>query len=265
MPVKILFCSQDRYFGDHLNLALSEDPRSFQVLYFTDSQRAVDFLERSGEEVQCILGSPRFLRLTDPADGLQIALGEETSLEAPLTVNMYQRRQDLVDDLKNILRANDLLAAASVRHSSTKILSFFSTQGGSGKTTLALSHRHQGGRAGKDRLSEPGNRSLCGAAVYPLRYSGSGGIHLCCQGPGGPHPNHPPRPHPQQPWGLCAAHSRQYPGPAGHHRRRPGVFAGNSAAVWGAGLHHFGPFLHAGGSFPQSYGAKRPGSPGVRR
>ena len=137
MPVKILFCSQDRYFGDHLNLALSEDPRSFQVLYFTDSQRAVDFLERSGEEVQCILGSPRFLRLMDPADGLQIALGEETSMEAPLAVNMYQRRQDLVDDLKNILRANDLLAAASVRHSSTKILSFFSTQGGSGKTTLA--------------------------------------------------------------------------------------------------------------------------------
>ena len=57
--------------------------------------RQVDFMR--GEEVQCILGSPRFLRLTDPADGLQIALGEETSLEAPLTVNMYQRRQDLVD------------------------------------------------------------------------------------------------------------------------------------------------------------------------
>ena len=66
MPVKILFCSQDRYFGDHLNLALSEDPRSFQVLYFTDSQRAVDFLERSGEEVQCILGSPPLFEADGP-------------------------------------------------------------------------------------------------------------------------------------------------------------------------------------------------------
>ena len=137
MAIKLLFCWQDRYFGEQLNLLLSEDPRSFRVLYFTDPARAADWLRTSGETVDCILGAPGFLRGLDPSYGLPVALGEDTSTEEPLSVNMYQRRQDLVDELKNLLRAKGLLAAAAASRSQGRVIAFFSTQGGAGKTTLA--------------------------------------------------------------------------------------------------------------------------------
>lgn len=137
MAIKILFCWPDRYFGDQLNLLLSEDARSFRVLYFTDEAGAAAYLRDSGDRVDCLLGSPRFLREMGEGFGLPVALEESSRAEPPLAVDMYQRRQDLLAELKNLLRAQGLLAAAAPGRRDARVIAFFSTQGGSGKTTLA--------------------------------------------------------------------------------------------------------------------------------
>lgn len=141
MAVHVLLYTADEFFLNQCKILLSEDIRTFTVYSFSNMERARAYLEANPEKIQCVLADWMFLRDGVPARTLGILLGEDTSMEPDadglLSLNIYQRKQDLMEELKQILRAERLIAGGAVRSGSTKVISFCSTQGGSGSSTLA--------------------------------------------------------------------------------------------------------------------------------
>jgi hypothetical protein len=138
MAVNLLLCTPDEYLFGQLKLLLGEDVRTFSVYAFSAPGRARDYLAQNPGRIQCVLADPAFLaELTGPA--VKVELGDETRMDpdAPLSLNVCQRKQDVLEDLHQVLRAAQLLSGGSRTAGSVKVFSFFSTQGGAGTSTLA--------------------------------------------------------------------------------------------------------------------------------
>ena len=141
MAVSILLYHEDRYVSEHLRSLLSEDARTYSAFYFTEAEKAAAYYAEHKDRVKCVLASKGFLDALAPSGTAAICTDEETVLE-PLPgeayrVNIFQSRSAVRDDLRAILRAAGLLSALHQKAYETKVISFFSTQGGSGRTTLA--------------------------------------------------------------------------------------------------------------------------------
>lgn len=141
MAVHVLLYTADEFFLNQCKILLSEDVRTFTIYSFSNMERARTYLEANQEKIQCVLADRTFLRDGIPPRALGISLGEDTlmdpDIDGLLSLNIYQRRQDLLEELKQMLRAERLIAGGTVRSGKTKVISFFSTQGGSGSSTLA--------------------------------------------------------------------------------------------------------------------------------
>lgn len=141
MAVRVLLYSADEFFLNQCKILLSEDIRTFTVYSFSNPERAQAYLQANPEKIQCVLADEDFLRSALPGRMLGVALAEDTCMEPDadglFALNIYQRKQDLMEELKQILRSERMIAGSSVRSGSTRVLSFCSTQGGSGSSTLA--------------------------------------------------------------------------------------------------------------------------------
>lgn len=141
MAVHVLLYTADEFFLNQCKILLSEDIRTFAVYSFSNMERARGYLEENPGKIQCILADRKFLSGGVPSRTVGILLGEETNLEPDadglLSLNIYQRKQDLMEELKRILRAELLIAGGAIHSGATKVFAFCSTQGGSGSSTLA--------------------------------------------------------------------------------------------------------------------------------
>ena len=135
MATKILLYSADSYIGENLDFMLREQMKFLQVFSCTDSAKALVCLQQHSD-ICCVLGDEQFLQEVSSHGVLKICLSEETLLQGNVSLNIYQRKQNILEDLRRILNLYDLLAARSVPKEQN-VISFFSTQGGSGKSTLA--------------------------------------------------------------------------------------------------------------------------------
>lgn len=141
MAVHVLLYAADEFFLNQCKILLSEDIRTFTVYSFSSQTRARAYLDANPDKIQCVLADRTFLYDGLPGRTLGIQLGEETSTapdaDGLLSLNIYQRKQDLMEELKQLLRAEGLITGGAARSGSTRVLSFCSTQGGSGTSTLA--------------------------------------------------------------------------------------------------------------------------------
>lgn len=139
MAINILLYTPDPYVSRQLKLLLSEDARAFNLCSFSTAERAAAYLAENGEKVQCVLADEAFLGTVRLGKALPIALGEETlrAESGPMRLNIYQKRLDVAEDLRNLLRGAELISGQTRPSHGGKVLCFFSTQGGGGVTTLA--------------------------------------------------------------------------------------------------------------------------------
>lgn len=137
MAVNILLYSGDRYASEELRRLLSEDAKTFTVFHFSDAGKAMDYLRAHGERIRCVLADAAFLR-SAPLTQVGVCLSDESNVGGePYALGMFQSRERVRADLDDILRTAGLLAGARKNESACRTVSFFSTQGGAGRSTLS--------------------------------------------------------------------------------------------------------------------------------
>lgn len=140
MAVNILLYSEDKYVSKHLQTLLSAEKRSFSVFHFTDLKKAEEYFEKNEAKLRCVIASEDLLGLIGSNKVVKICLDDTTRADdaSGYSINIFQNKTLLLEDLLTILRNCGLVAKVQQHNAeSTKVISFISTQGGSGCTTLA--------------------------------------------------------------------------------------------------------------------------------
>lgn len=171
MAVNILLYCGDRYASEELRLLLSEDAKTFTVFHFSDENKALDYLHAHGDRIRCVLADSAFLRRA-PAAPVSICLSDESFLGGePYALGIYQSRERVRADLDDILRTAGLLAGARRNESACRTVSFFSTQGGAGRTTLSYLTAVKAAESGRTAWL-----TLESAPCTDLLYTASGSV-----------------------------------------------------------------------------------------
>ena len=144
MAIGVLIYHEDDYLSEQLRILLSGEQRLFSVYHFTDPAVGVQYYVAHPDRIKCVLSSPEYIAANgfgrNPAV-VSIATDDVSQLEAlsdeGFSINVYQRRDSIVNDLFTILRSANLIAHHQQETSDVFTLAFFSTQGGCGCTTLA--------------------------------------------------------------------------------------------------------------------------------
>lgn len=141
MALGILVYCDDSYLSEHLKELLRNEQRTFSVFHFTDTEKAERYLSTNASKIKCVMSSQDLLDEIGTNDVVKVQIGEETIFapqkEKLYTVNVYQKKDSILNDLLTILRREGMIAQSQQNAGATTIISFFSTQGGSGRTTLA--------------------------------------------------------------------------------------------------------------------------------
>lgn len=141
MAVNLLFYSGDPYFSGVFGNTLSSIHGGYSVISYTDCEMALEDLRLGKRRVQVVLADEYFLRQAVlPMGAVAVCLSDMTRATSGSEVqllNIYQKQQNILEDLRRILVAQGVLSAERAAATRGKILAFFSTEGGSGKTTLS--------------------------------------------------------------------------------------------------------------------------------
>lgn len=142
MQTNILIYHEDRYLLDSISTYISSNNREFNLLIYTEPEKALEYIRENSSKLDVIMSTPRFLKSIDNTNITKIAISNSTNLEAQddlFYLNVYQCGEDIVNDLKKICLVENNIPITNRKSQSTKLVSFYSTQGGSGKTTIAYS------------------------------------------------------------------------------------------------------------------------------
>ena len=139
MKIRTMVYSKNHYFLDCLsNYVMESANMDFEFSFFSEEAAAVSFLKT--QRVDAILADELFLRGNAISeDSVQIGISNRTRVDiqsARHELNIYQRGVDILGDMQKILSA----ISGKERPGGggpNKVISFYSPQGGSGKTTLA--------------------------------------------------------------------------------------------------------------------------------
>lgn len=140
MNIQLLFFSNDHYFAELFSNYVGSAQHEFTIACFTDREKALAYWQEHKTAIQAVLAPQDFLALCSGLP-LAVAMVDFTrctpSAEEVQYLNIYQQRRDILSDLQLILSTHLGLNKTRRSHGHTKVLSFFSTQGGAGKTSLA--------------------------------------------------------------------------------------------------------------------------------
>jgi len=133
--MKILLFGQDGYFVKKFSEYVSKKMPKHQLYCFTDENKASDFMTKQNPEL--ILTDEGFLSEYANSTQTVIDLSEITVMpneEKRGSLNVFQKASGIVDDLMKITA---LMSGKSIVDGKTRKVVFYSTEGGSGKTTIA--------------------------------------------------------------------------------------------------------------------------------
>lgn len=174
MAINLLLYCDNAYISNHLQLMLGDESRTYRLFLFTEAKAAADYAMNNRKKIHCILATKEFMEDISSirSDVTLIALDGETKDDDKETgfysVNIYQNKRKILRDVEEILQSVGLISVKSNIARRTKVISFFSTQGGSGKTTLAYltacRAAEQGNVALLDFQSDP-----CSCSLYQAR------------------------------------------------------------------------------------------------
>lgn len=154
MALNVLLYCEDGYVSKHLQTLLSEENRIFSVFYFSELAKAEDYIAKNGSKLRCILASGDLIDKLDSDAVLSIRIDDMTRI-APengegCSINVFQHKKSVMEDILSVLRAHNLVAGTKHRNDeNAQVISFFSTQGGSGRTTIGYLTAVKSAEAGK--------------------------------------------------------------------------------------------------------------------
>lgn len=139
MKIKAILYSTNHHFLDSLSNYLMESPNlDFDISFFSEEEAAVSFLNT--QKVDVILADESFLRENAiPMGIVKLCISNRTRVDLQSShheLNIYQRGVDILGDIQKVFSAAGGKGQMGGR-GSNKVISFYSPQGGSGKTTLA--------------------------------------------------------------------------------------------------------------------------------
>ena len=143
MAINLLLYCDNAYISNHLQLMLGGESRKYKLFLFTEASAAANYALNNRKKIHCVLATKEFMEDISSicSDVVLIALDEETRREEKenefYSVNIYQNKKKILNDIEEILQHVGLVSIKNNVMRKTKVISFFSTQGGSGKTTLA--------------------------------------------------------------------------------------------------------------------------------
>lgn len=139
MKIRTLVCSSNRYFLESFSsYAMEHGGEGFEFSFFSDKSAAAGFLNE--QKVELVLAERTFFeQVTLQAGSVGMHISNRTRVDVDTQeheLNVYQRGVDILEDMRKIM------AAVSGRDNGSgnkaqKIITFYSPQGGSGKTTMA--------------------------------------------------------------------------------------------------------------------------------
>lgn len=141
VSVQILFYCPDPYFAELFTNYAGSAQHDFSLLCFTEKEKALSWYQTKRDTLQALLAPQALLNQLGEEGLLRICLSDFTQRsESPAELqhlNIYQQRRDILADLQLLLGAHLGLVRQRKAHGHAKVLTFFSTQGGSGKSTIA--------------------------------------------------------------------------------------------------------------------------------
>lgn len=135
--MRIFLQCYDEYFVSRFSDYVSHNCMDINFFCFSDIEKAVETYNAMGGNFSAVICEKDFLQRINIKKSKVIIVEEYSSFLDPLayTINIYQSTPAIVADLKSALS----LDKESGIISDTSIVAMFSTQGGSGKTTIAYS------------------------------------------------------------------------------------------------------------------------------
>lgn len=138
--MKALICNQNKRFLEGFSDYLQKKTSDVFIDSFSAVDKAADCL-RSGKSFDLVIG-PEELMNGAPKDAVCVITGSKTYIPEDkgkeICLNIYQRRDGIVADLKRIIALKVSGSSGLMNESGdARIISVISPQGGSGKTTTA--------------------------------------------------------------------------------------------------------------------------------
>lgn len=153
MNIQLLLVHNDSYFVEHFSSYAGGSQHEFSLVCFTDPDKALSYWKDHQSAIRGILAGQDFLDRCGGGSGLRVCLTDFTrraeSREEVQALNIYQQRRDILADLRMLLCAHLGLPQARGEHSGARVICFFSTQGGGGKSTLAYLTALRGAQEGQ--------------------------------------------------------------------------------------------------------------------
>lgn len=139
MKIRILVYSRNQYFINAFSTyTMERNEIEFQFSFFTEKLAAMEYFD--SQKIDGILADQDFwIEDSLPNKFIKIAISDRTKIDRALSyyeLNIYQRGISILEDLRAILASVDG-KSESLMDKKQKIISFYSPQGGTGKTTLA--------------------------------------------------------------------------------------------------------------------------------
>lgn len=140
MKVCILVCSENQYFVDCFSSYIMEHGKAgFEFAFFTEKEAAVSYL--SSRVIDLILADELFFHEYEISGKcVPICISNQTKLSKEgflQELNIYQRGVDILGDLQKIAAVMTNKKERSTANKEHKVITFYSPQGGAGKTSLA--------------------------------------------------------------------------------------------------------------------------------
>ncbi|MDO4324695.1 MAG: hypothetical protein Q4E24_01455 [bacterium] len=140
--MEIMLFSEDTYFIELFSTYAAQNCQEFQMAFFSNVEKAMVYLEEHGRELEAVVATTAFWRKNPNKDEnlVEVEIGNHTRIGEEgrrAVLNIYQPGTDIIGDLKKILVALSQGGITFHNDRKEKIITFFSTEGGSGKTTLA--------------------------------------------------------------------------------------------------------------------------------
>lgn len=133
--MRMLLFGQDGYFVKKFSEYVSKKLPKHQLFCYTDEEAARRFI--AAQKPELILAEEGYLSDCILGGQVLIALSEKTVMPNEMkqgSLNIFQKASGIVDDL---IKITSLLSGKSVADGQAKKVMFYSTEGGSGKTSLA--------------------------------------------------------------------------------------------------------------------------------
>lgn len=140
MKINVLIYSTDTYFIQAISTFI-RNYKEITIIAFSDEAQTNSYIESSEQSIHIILAPEKFLiNLPQNVSALKLKIADQTEVfekDGLYSLNIYQPGEDIVRDLKRIFADVHTIASTRTTDRATKCAAFFSTQGGSGTSTVA--------------------------------------------------------------------------------------------------------------------------------